>query len=129
MGYRYLLVDPRWVENIAKIFFESSNRRVAMRLEWTFQRIFELKQKYYFLTTRFVAKVHRQAKNKFCVKMLWHSHVHSVKKVQGNDHSKSSLKNIFKNLFDAKLAPLSSLKIQKRSRCSGRFASLWSVPV
>ena len=35
--------------------------------------------------------------------------IHSVKKVPGIDHSKSSLKEIVKNRFDAKLAPLSSI--------------------
>ena len=35
--------------------------------------------------------------------------LHSVKKVPGIDHSKSPLKEIVKNLFDAKLAPLSSI--------------------
>ena len=37
------------------------------------------------------------------------SGVHSVKKVPGIDHSKSPLKEIVKNLFDAKLAPLFSI--------------------
>ena len=35
--------------------------------------------------------------------------IHSVKKVPRIDHSKSALKEIAKNLFDAKLAPLSSI--------------------
>ena len=35
--------------------------------------------------------------------------IHFVKKVPGIDHSKSPLKEILKNLFDAKLAPLSSI--------------------
>ena len=35
--------------------------------------------------------------------------IHSVKKVPGIDHSKSPLKEIIKNLFDDKLAPLSSI--------------------
>ena len=35
--------------------------------------------------------------------------LHSVKKVPGIDHSKSPLKEIVKNLFDAKLVPLSSI--------------------
>ena len=35
--------------------------------------------------------------------------VHAVKKVPGIDHSKSPIKEIVKNIFDAKLAPLSSI--------------------
>ena len=35
--------------------------------------------------------------------------IHSVKKVPGIDHSKSPVKDIVKNLFDAKFAPLSSI--------------------
>ena len=35
--------------------------------------------------------------------------VHYVKKVPGIDHSKSLLKEIVKNLFNAKLAPLPSI--------------------
>ena len=42
--------------------------------------------------------------------------IHSVKEVSGIDHSKSPLKKIVKNLFDAKLAPLSS--ILTWSQCS-----------
>ena len=38
--------------------------------------------------------------------------MHPVKKVPGIDHSKSSLEEIVKNLFDAKLAPLSSILTQ-----------------
>ena len=35
--------------------------------------------------------------------------IYSVKKVPGIDHSESPLKEIVKNLFDAQLAPLSSI--------------------
>ena len=35
--------------------------------------------------------------------------IHSVKKIPGIDHSKSPLKEIVKNLFGAKFAPLSSI--------------------
>ena len=42
--------------------------------------------------------------------------VHSIKKVPGIDHSKSLLKKIVKNLFDAKLAPLSSILTRVRAR-------------
>ena len=35
--------------------------------------------------------------------------IHSVRKVSGIDHSKSPFKEIVKNPFDAKLAPLSSI--------------------
>ena len=37
------------------------------------------------------------------------SYIHSVKKVLGIDYSKSQLKEIVKNLFNANLAPLSSV--------------------
>ena len=49
------------------------------------------------------------------VYLLWlknSGYIHSVKKVPGIDHSKSPLKeNFVKNLFDAKLAPLSSIHV------------------
>ena len=41
--------------------------------------------------------------------MRAHGNIHSVKKVTGINHSKSPLEEIVKNLFDAKLAPLSSI--------------------
>ena len=41
--------------------------------------------------------------------------INSVKKVPGIDHSKAPLKEIVKNLFDAKLTPLSSILKSCRS--------------
>ena len=47
----------------------------------------------------------REIGNYFWDNPIW-IHVHSVKKIPGIDHSKSPLKDIVKNIFDAKLAPL-----------------------
>ena len=46
--------------------------------------------------------------------------IHSVEKVRGIDLSKNQLKEIVKNLFDAKLAPLSSILMWSSSaiQCS-----------
>ena len=53
--------------------------------------------------------------------------IHSVKKVPGIDHSKSSLKEIAKNLFDAKLAPLSSILTWSSSTICHLICSQCSV--
>ena len=52
-----------------------------------------------------------------------HKYMHSVKKVPGIDHSKSSLKQIVKILFDARLAPLSSI-LTWRSSAIRQFVCL-----
>ena len=53
--------------------------------------------------------------------------VHSLKKVPEIDHSKSSLKEIFKNLSAAKLAPLSSILIRSSSRIWHLICSKCSI--
>ena len=52
---------------------------------------------------------------------------HSVKKVPGNDHSKSPHKEIVKNLFDAKLAPLSSILTWSSSAICHLVCSVFDV--
>ena len=55
------------------------------------------------------------------------SAVHSVKKVPGIDHSKSPLKEIVKSLFDAKLAPLSSILTWSSGAICHLVSSQYSV--
>ena len=53
--------------------------------------------------------------------------LHSVKKVPGINHSKSPLKEIVKNLSDAKLAPLSSILTSSSSAICNLVCSQCSM--
>ena len=102
----YLLIPNRSTTNVRSERIHSAHgKKQKLQIAWLCTNINQLFQLKY-------TKLSNQCTKNWSVTIFLLDAlavIHSVKKVPGIDHSKSLLKEIVKNLFDANLAPLSSI--------------------